>query len=183
MKQSKASVKRYSTALIKAAGEENKVKETGEDLKSLVDIFSANEKIYDVLLNPIQKLEDRVAFATELMQKAGATKTMTKFVALLVERSKIGLLPDICVSYKKTESELSGTINAVIETATDISDDTVKAIQDKLEKETNRKVTITVETNKDLLGGLIIKIGNTVIDGSLKKRLTRLRETILDKAV
>jgi F-type H+-transporting ATPase subunit delta len=100
------------------------------------------------------------------------------FIKLLAQNGRLVALPEIEVLFNFLRSEFEKTVEAKITSATELSEKQVTQIKEKLGAKLGRKVETSVEVNADLLGGLIIKAEDLVIDGSVRGQLAKLSDTL-----
>lgn len=99
-------------------------------------------------------------------------------VRLLADGRRLALLPDIAVQYEELRARAEGTIEARLITALPVDATASEQIAAALSKRLNRKVTLTTETDPELLGGAVVRAGDLVIDGSVRGRLERMAATL-----
>lgn len=173
-----ALARRYATALIKIGTEDKSFERIGKDLRSLIHAFTGSPEIYKVLLNPMYKQEQRMALAGKVSEKIGASDDVARFLAILVEGRKVRLLPDICDAYFAMEDDLAGRLRVTVESPVALDKKLMGELTKKLHEETKKEIILTFVKKEDLIGGLVLKVGNTVLDGSLRAQLGRVSETM-----
>ena len=174
-----ALARRYAKALIKIGTEDNIYERFGKDLRALLHAFTGSPELYKVLMNPMFSLEERRGLAEKVAKKTGATEEITRFLDVLTDGRNIRLLPDICTAYFAMEDELAGRLRVTVEAPAELDKKLLGELKKKIEGETKKEVVLTFEKKQSLIGGLVLKVGNTVLDGSLRAQLDRARETIL----
>lgn len=178
-----SSARRFAKALIGVAKEENKVDAYGKELRSVVAVFKGNEELYKVLLNPMYKIEERRSLIGAVSGSLKLSEYVGRFIAILVETRNIRLLDAVAEAYSRLEDELSGRIRAVVEAPTEPDAALLDEIRQKISSAAGKEVLISFKENKALLGGLIVRMENTVLDGSLKTQLELMKEKILEGVV
>jgi F-type H+-transporting ATPase subunit delta len=178
-----ALARRYALALIKIGREDASYERYGKDLRGLLAVFTGSPELYKVLLNPMHELEERKSLAAEVGAKLGVSEYVARFLGLLVESRKIAILEEICTAYFKMEDELAGRLRVTVEAPVEPGEDAKEAIRKKLEGDTGKEVILGFEKNPDLIGGMVIKVGNNVIDGSLRAQLAGVGEKMLRGAL
>jgi F-type H+-transporting ATPase subunit delta len=178
-----ALARRYAHALIKIGLEEASYKRLGGNLRDILSIFKGSPELYKALLNPMYKLEERKLLTEKISENLGVSETAKRFLGLLVTSRKIGLLEGICLAYFKMEDELAGRLRGSVQAPVELDETLRDSLKKRLEEETKKEVILSFEKNPDLIGGVVVKIGNTVVDGSLKAQLERVTEKILEGAV
>ena len=118
---------------------------------------------------------------SELIEKVAGDKlddNGRNFVRLLSENNRIDLLPDVAGIYDGLRADAEGEIEAQVTSAFELLPDQSEKIDNALSARLNRKVKIVSDVDKDLIGGVIIRAGDLVIDGSVKGRLAKMSSTI-----
>ena len=91
----------------------------------------------------------------------------------------IKTIEEISAAYSILEDELLGRIKVKVESATELDNSHIREINKKLRQLTSKEIILTVEKNPALIGGLVFRIGNTILDGSIKTQLERVKEKII----
>ncbi len=175
-----AIARRYAKALVQLAAEEGAVEKFHGDLAGVADLFSAHAELGSLLSNPAYGIEAKLEILRDVADKLSLSGSVRNFLLLLQERNRMSCLPAIFSSYSVLADELSGVVRPLITSALPLDDARITEIKAALEKSTGKKVILTVEIDPTLIGGLITKIGDKVLDGSVKTQLTRI-EAILQK--
>jgi F-type H+-transporting ATPase subunit delta len=102
---------------------------------------------------------------------------MTSFLMLLFDKGRISFIHDINTFFQKFADELKGVARASLLSATELTDDTVEKIRSALAKRTGKDIILDVEQDPSLIGGIVTKIGDVVLDGSIKTQLLNLQES------
>lgn len=171
--------RRYAKALIAVGKEDGAYANYGKELRTALGVFSGAPELYKVLLNPMYRIQERLALVTKAAESAKLSNAVTRLLIILVERRKIMLLVDVVAAYSRLEDELAGRIRALVESPVDLTQPALDAIRDRIKVSTGREVVVTFHKNPALIGGLVIKIDNTILDGSLKTQLELMKEKIL----
>lgn len=102
------------------------------------------------------------------------TTTAQNFIKLLVENKRLNVLPEILELYEKLRAEAEKSVDVVVTSAFDLNEAQKQKIAAALKVRMGREIKLSCETNRELLGGIIIRAGDQVIDGSARTRLTEL---------
>ena len=175
-----AIARRYAKALVQLAAEEGAVDKFQGELARVEALFSAHPELGSLLSNPAYGIEAKLDTLKDLADRLSLSGTLRNFLLLLQERNRMACLPAIFSSYSVLADALSGVVRPVITTALPLGDARIAEIKGALEKSTGKKVSLTVEIDPALIGGVVTKIGDKVLDGSVKTQLTRI-EDILQK--
>jgi len=97
---------------------------------------------------------------------------------LLFDKGRMGYIVDINNFYQKLADELKGIARASLVSATELTSDTVEKIRASLSQKTGKDIILEVEQDPSLIGGIVTKIGDLVLDGSIKTQLSNMRESL-----
>ncbi len=169
---------RYAKAFFKAAVEENIFQQCYGELAIFSDTINKNENLREFLLNPVFSREDKKAVMEALITKSGIGRLSGAFLKLLVDKRRIALIHEILDSYRDMMDKKLGVIRVTVKTASPLSKELSDQLKGALEKKTQRRVEMAVAEDPSLLGGLVVRIGNTYYDGSVKAQLNDIRNLL-----
>ncbi|MBE7050745.1 MAG: ATP synthase F1 subunit delta [Ruminococcaceae bacterium] len=169
--------KEYSQALFMLAVEENLQKKFLEELKEIKEIFLNSPDFMSLLSSPAIPLSERKKVIDNAL-KDNYQEHIVSFIKLLCDKKHI-LSFDLCVDeYEALLENFESTSVAKVKSALELSSAQMEELTVKLKKLSGRNVVLECETDKTLLGGLIIEIDGKEIDASLKSRLKEVKEVI-----
>ena len=113
-----------------------------------------------------------------LIKKSGIGRLSSNFLKLLVDKRRIALIPDILDSYREMMDKKLGVLRVTVKTALPLSKELSANLKEELEKKTKSKVEMSVSEDPSLLGGVLVRIGNTYYDGSVKAQLNNIRNLL-----
>ncbi len=169
---------RYSEALFDIAKEEKNYEQYLDDLQKFSAVVQENVNLREVLFNPVFDREEKKAVVGELLQVIGVSDISANFLKLLVDKGRISILEDILSAYQQLMDEVLNKARVNVKTAFPLSDGLVAKIKTALEGLTKKQVEMVVEEDPSLLGGIVVKIGDTLYDGSVKAQLSKIRELL-----
>ena len=170
-----AIARRYASAFFELAREDNQVDSYGEDLTRAVDTLG-NHDVAEALANPRLDVADRVRLALDLTDGIG--EKARNLVRLLVERNRIAALPEVLERYNVLADRASGVTRAVVTTAVDVSSEVRDAIAEALRTAFGGTVSIEHRTDPAIIGGLVVRAGDRVIDNSIRTHLEQLQASL-----
>ncbi|WP_319470383.1 ATP synthase F1 subunit delta [uncultured Pseudodesulfovibrio sp.] len=172
--------RRYAKALfaIGAAKGEADQKTYGEQLVTLSDSISEAPEAVEFFKNPSFSNEEKKAVVNQLVDKLSVDPMVKNFCDLLADNGRVELLPAIASDYKGMMDAVSGVLSGELITVSELNEERKSAIQSKLEEQAGKKLELTFDTDKDILGGIVLRIGDKVMDASLKAQLQILKENI-----
>ena len=173
-----ALTRRYAKALVDLGVEQKAVETYGNELAKLKTVLSQEELLRQLLDSPTLDIEKKEAVLADLCKLLELSEGMKNFLGLLLDKGRIGYLGQIEEAYSRLADELSGILSAKITAASELDDVQQQAIASSLEKQTGKKVAVTVKVDSDLIGGLQAEIGGQLFDGSVKTQLKRIEESL-----
>ncbi len=174
--------RRYSSALLETAKDQKSVEETLKDILFIKNTIDNSKDLLLFLKSPVIKPNDKEAALRSIFEKH-INKLSNEFVKLVSSKERADLLPEIVVAFVHQYNEYAGIIEVEVRTAKALEEAQVKELQKVLEKTTSKKVDMNLTEDSDLKGGLLVKIRDTVIDGSVKHKLEQLEQTFLANSV
>jgi F-type H+-transporting ATPase subunit delta len=175
----KTAALRYARALLEVGIKEQADLEGVErDLASFVDLLSAHPTLAKVLLNPAVPVPRKRAAVVELTNRMHPTPMVGKLLAMLAERDRLVLLPELLASYRDRLLAHRNIVRADLTTATPLDSARAAAIEQQLARATGRTVTLQTHTDPGIIGGLVARIGSTVYDGSVTRQLEKIKERL-----
>jgi F-type H+-transporting ATPase subunit delta len=171
--------RRYARALLDVATESQKLDRYGEQLHALVRAIFENEPLSEVMINPAYGRSQRVAVVEAVMKALGGfDPEVANFVRLLVDRNRMGALPDMARVYSELADARAGRIRGRVVSAVPLPHDALHRISEILEAITQRKVVLDARVDPSILGGVSAQVGSVLYDGTLKTQLEELRRTL-----
>ena len=172
-----AAAHRYAEAAFELAAREQTYDRWRDDLRRAAEV-AADERVTRILDNPAVPLADREELLANLL-KASLSGPAFNLVRLLAQRSNLSLLPRISAEYDRLWNAHEGIVSAIVSSALPLTADEDAAVRAKVASLTGSKVDIQTVVDPALLGGLTVRIGDRLIDASVRGRLERLREELL----
>lgn len=166
--------RRYAEAAFQIAIRDDAIEAWRHDLE--VASAETNEELMGVLANPALPLDQRLAAAGGVYGKLG--KPVQNLIFLLVRRSRIEQLPRVVDEFVRLDDRRQGITHATATSASPLTDLEVKALTARLEQMTGGRIALETDVDESLLGGLIVRVGDRLIDGSVRGRLERLRNQL-----
>ena len=170
--------KRYAKALVQLGSEGGFVDRFREELAEINTLFMASADLRAAFANPAFTAEQKKEIMQELVAKSACSELVGNFLLLLVGKNRVAFLSQIIQTYETLADEQSGVIRPLIKTAFALDDNQVASIQAALEKKSGKKVVPQVIIDSSLLGGVVIQIGDTAFDSSVKTQLKRIQDIL-----
>ena len=170
--------RRYVRALLSLGLEEGRPELYGEELERVLEAIRANRELRIILENPGYALPDRQAAMDVLASALEISPLSVNFLRLLLERQRIADLAQIARIYRAMVDQHAGRIRATVTSARPLGDDQMDRLRDAIGRMTGRSVVLESQTDSSLIGGLVAQVGTTLLDGSLRTQLERLRQEL-----
>jgi F-type H+-transporting ATPase subunit delta len=170
--------KRYAKALLELGKEEGQMEQYGQELAEMVATFDASPELEKVLANPAIERDARKRVLEAVLEKMGLSPMVNNFFRLLMDRGRINQTRNILMVYERLLDEAKGITRAQVTTAAPLSDDDVAKLAEALKQVAGREVQIEVKEDPSLIGGVVARIGDLVLDGSVKTQLESLKESL-----
>jgi F-type H+-transporting ATPase subunit delta len=177
---SKAAAHRYARALFDVAvKEQQNLDEIEAQLAAIVDVFKEYPALEKVLLNPAVPVPRKRAAVAELTAKLGVTTMVAKMLALLADRDRLIVLPDLLSAYRERLLKHRDIVRADVTTAEPLSAERARQIEQRLMQVTGKKVEVSARVDPSIIGGVVTRIGGTVYDSSITRQLEKLRARLV----
>ncbi|MBQ5330041.1 MAG: F0F1 ATP synthase subunit delta [Oscillospiraceae bacterium] len=163
----------YAAALMEIAREDGTGKLIFDELNSLSELVSGSPELNEVLCSPTFSEDEKYDVAESLF-KGKLSRTVLNFLYVLIEEGRTSGLSDIASDYKRLYYEQEGITEAVVTTAAGMSRDAAEKLKAKLEAKYKKKVLLSEKTDPSIMGGVIVRVGDEMIDGSLRTKLDRI---------
>ena len=169
--------RRYATALYEEADASGVLKAIDDDVLMLRDSIESNRELSRFFESPVIPKEKKDAIIRELLGDKVEDLVM-RFLRLLVRKDRETLTKAILDQYQSLRDEHRGIVDATVTVAHPLADADRKALVEALEEKTGKDIRLHVEEEPDLIGGLVIRIGDRVFDGSVRNQLNALRDRL-----
>lgn len=172
-----AVARRYAKALFGLLAS-SQVDVTGESLTALAAAINENDTLNHVLASPAFGFQEKHAVLTSLSQHLRCPAVFNDFLTLLVKKNRLSFLPEIAQEFKRLADEHKGAKQVEIMSAKTLSEPDREHLRTRLRELLRRDVDVTFDTDPRLLAGIKIRIGSTVVDSTVRTRLTALRTLV-----
>jgi F-type H+-transporting ATPase subunit delta len=171
--------RRYARALVDIGAGEGNLEALVTDIATVAEAYGSSTDLRASIDNPVVGLPVKKAILTELCDKLAVSATAKNTVLLLNDRRRVKLLPEIAQMVREMNDARKGLLRAEVTTAVVLGDAFYLKLQATLEKLTKKSVILDKKHDPALIGGVVLRIGDLVLDGSLKTRLGGLKQALL----
>jgi len=170
--------RRYAKALLSLGQEDGQYELYGQNLNEFADFCSANKEFFQIISSQIFSLEDRQKILEAVLEKSSFTELLKNFLRLLLDKSRMRAVRQIAEYYTVLTDEISNITRAQIVTAKPLKKDALERLEKALEEMTSKDVRAEVKEDESLIGGVVVRIGDLVLDGSVRAQLEGLKESL-----
>jgi len=165
----------YANALADIALAQGAAEPAAKQLTEFGIAFAQSAELRTFLASPAVSLEDKHAVIEKIAGRLGATKIIRNFLFVLVDHRRTVLIPEVIETFQEVIRQRQGAAEAEISTAVELSAAQKKEMAATLTKLTGKKIETKYALDPALLGGAVVRIGDTIYDGSLRSRLNEMR--------
>ena len=169
---------RYARAIFELGIESGQLKPMSDQIRQLAEIYSESPELRSVLDNPLVEEEKRAAILNELTSRLGMGELARNSVRLLAQRRRLRALPDIAKRLGTLSDEKAGLLRVSVTSAVPLNETQYQMLSAELERALSKRVILERIEDPSLLGGIVTRIGDNTIDGSLKGHLAELERQL-----
>ena len=177
---SSAILGRYARSLAEVVFEQNLEKAVSEDLKTYSEIFRAVPDLLDAFDSPSVPREAKEKLLESLIAVHPVNTVTHNFLRVLLEHNRIRNYQQIYQGYLDSVNEHNGVVTARVSTALSLDASELKTLGERLSGATGKQVNMEPQTDAELLGGIVVQIGDTIFDGSIRTKLTEMRRRLAE---
>lgn len=170
---------RYARAIFELGVETNQQGPLTEQIQQFAELYAGSAELRSMLDNPLVDEPKREAVLKDLAKRLGLGQLAVNAVRLLAERRRLFALPAIARRLGSLADEKAGVLRAVVTSAGPLPESYYQKLVAQLEKASSRKIVIEKQQDPSLIAGVVTRIGDHTIDGSLKGRLEQLERQLL----
>ena len=174
--------RRYALALYEIGEQKNRVESILQDLREIVDIIYNNKEFQDVIKHPqISTSRKKEIFSNVF--KGKVDDELLSFLILLIEKERILYIDEILIEFERIHLEKNNTVVAQVKTVVPLIEDEKHKLKSKLESIYNKNIIMNEELDATIIGGVYVRVGNDVIDGTIKAKLDDMKKLMLKREV
>lgn len=172
---------RYGEALFALALEMNTLESWQKQAKSVIKVFNSNPELKAFFRAVKISTEEKKSFIKNIFSQ-NLDKMLVNFICLLIDKKRIENVVDIFEYFNYLGNEERGIINGVVYSVRLLSDEDMNKIENAMTQRYNRKVELANKVDTRLISGIKVKVGNEVIDGSMKTKIEALKQELLKES-
>ena len=166
---------RYASALYDLAAEKKLVDDVLGDLSNLKNILKDNKELSLVVKSPLITSIDKLNIFESLLKKINANELTSTFIKVIEQNKRFSNLASIITQFININSKKRGDVLADVTSADELNDDQKNNITNQLKSILGDKLSLSFDVDKNIMGGLIVKVGSKMIDTSLANKINKLK--------
>jgi len=176
---SNTSAQRYSLALYELAIESNLLNKIEEQTSAILNLINSSKDFSNLIKNPTGNQDDLISVINKISENYNIENLLKNFITFLIKKRRFFYIKKILRNFTEICSKKRGELKAELKSAKELSSDEIKKITDDLEKNFNSKMKLNYIHDKSLIGGLIVQIGSTMVDTSIKNKLQQIENRMI----
>jgi len=177
---SSAILGRYARSLAEIALEEGIEQIVTENLRTYREIFRVVPDLLEAFHAPAVPRETKYRLLTGLMTLHPVHPVASNFLHIILQNNRIRYFQQIANAYEKAVNERKGIVSARVASTNPLSPQELKSLQNRLAEITGKHVDVELHLDADLLGGIVVQVGSTVFDGSIRTQLSKMRQRLME---
>ena len=174
------SAERYSLALYELASENNVLLQVEDQSLSLLNLISSSEDFLNLIKDPTNSQEDLLKVIENISNNNKFEGLLKSFLSFLINKRRFFYVEQILKSFIETCSQKRGELKAELKSSKELSNNEISKIIDELTKSFNSKIKLNYKCDKSLIGGLIVQVGSTMVDTSIKSKLKQIENRMIE---
>lgn len=170
--------KRYAKALVEIGEQRKALEKFGKDLAAVVGLTETSKDFREVLINPVFTKADKKRITGVILEKLGCDPIVRNFMNVLIDRKRVDQLAGIEKAYRGKVDDIKGITRGEVVSAAALTEEDLAKIRRALSKLSGKEVVVTTKVSPDLIGGIYAKVGDRVLDGTIRTQLNQLKESL-----
>ena len=175
-----AAARRYAKALIDLARRDGIIAEIGAQLQHYQALLRENTQLPRVLENPGVDIQVKTGIMTTIFERTQPAPLLRNFLLLLMHKGRLPQLDAICTQYARMASDELHRVVAQVTTAVEMDAQQRQIVTQKIAAATQKNVQLEAHVDPALIGGLVVRVNNVILDGSVRGQLARMRKALIE---
>ena len=174
------SAERYSLALFELSEENNLLSQVEGESSSLLKLINKSKDFYNLIKDPTISQEDLSKVINKIAEDNKFNTLFKNFLNFLIQKRRFFFIERILKSFIEICSRKRGELKAELRSAKELSSDEIKKITDELAKNFSSKIKLNYKYDESLIGGLVVQVGSTMVDTSIKNKLQQIENKMIE---
>ena len=174
------SAERYSLALYELASENNVLSQVEDHSSSILNLISSSKDFSNLIKDPTNNQDDLLKVINGISDNNKFESLLKNFLSFLMTKRRFFYVEHILKSFIETCSKKRGELKAELKSAKELSSDEISKITDELTKNFSSKIKLNYKYDESLIGGLVVQVGSTMVDTSIKNKLQQIENRMIE---
>ena len=174
------SAERYSLALYELASENNVLLQVEDQSSSILNLISSSKDFSNLIKDPTNNQDDLLKVINSISDNNKFEGLLESFLSFLVTKRRFFYVEQILKSFIETCSQKRGELKAELKSAKELSSEEISKITDELTKNFSSKIKLNYKHDESLIGGLVVQVGSTMVDTSIKNKLQQIENKMIE---
>ena len=174
------SADRYSLALFELANENSALSQVEEQVLSILNLISSSKDFSNLIKDPTNTQENLLKIINNISDNNKFESLLKNFLGFLIIKRRFFYVEQILKSFIETCSKKRGELKAELKSAKELSDGEILKITDELKKNFSSKIKLNYKHDESLIGGLVVQVGSTMVDTSIKNKLQQIENKMVE---
>ena len=174
------SADRYSLALYELASESNVLSQVENQSLSILSLISSSKDFSNLIKDPTNNQDDLLKVINDISDNNKFESLLKSFLSFLITKRRFFYVEQILKSFIETCSQKRGELKAELKSAKELSSDEISKITDELTKNFSSKIKLNYKHDESLIGGLVVQVGSTMVDTSIKNKLQQIENRMIE---
>ena len=174
------SADRYSLALYELSSENNVLSQVEDQSLSILSLISSSKDFSNLIKDPTNSQEDLLKVLDNISHNNKFENLLKNFLSFLITKRRFFYVEQILKSFIETCSKKRGELKAELKSAKELSGDEISKITDELTKNFSSKIKLNYKHDQSLIGGLVVQVGSTMVDTSIKNKLQQIENRMIE---
>ena len=175
-----SSAERYSLALFELSEENNLLSQIEEQSLSVLNLINQSKDFFNLIKDPTTSQEDLSKVINKIAASNKFDNLFKNFLNFLIQKRRFFFIERILKSFIKICSKKRGELIAELKSAKKLSSDEIKKITDELSMNFSSKIKLNYKYDESLIGGLVVQVGSTMVDSSIKNKLQQIENRMIE---
>ena len=177
---SDTSANRYSLALFELASESNSLIQIEKNSSAILNLISKSKDFNNLIKDPTLSRETLIEIINKISENFKLETLFKNFLSFLITKRRFFYLEQILSSFNEICSEKRGELKAEIKSAKQLTQEEIDMITDELSNNFKSKIKLNYKLDQSLIGGLVVQVGSTMIDTSIKNKLQQIESKMIE---
>ena len=174
------SAERYSLALFELSEESNSLSQMEKQSSSMLDLINRSDDFSNLIKDPTVSQEDLSKVINKIVENNKFDTLFKNFLNFLIQKRRFFFIERILKSFNETCSRKRGELKAELKSAKNLSSDQIDKITELLSKNFSSKIKLNYKHDESLIGGLVVRVGSTMVDTSIKNKLQQIENRMIE---